>query len=395
MATTIPGSSHLSGGRLAALVASRFVLNAIFRIAYPLVPFIATRFAVPVNEATWIVTIQVLFGLASPIGGWLGDRIGYRATMIIGLGLSLIGTLGIAASSTLLILIAGYGACGLGVSMYQPAVQAYVGVLTSYEERGRAVGLIEMSWALAGLLAVPALTWLVQARQSLVEPFLILAALVALNILITILVLPIEAANLRSDQSTGPSFITIASNPSVLGIFAFLFLALGGWEVLYIVQAPWATERFNATLTDLGTAAFVFGIGEIIGSLGSALFTDRLGKRRAATLTFGIAALLFLAQPFVSFNWTSYLACYMLFAVFVEYGVVASLTLATTVSTVGRATVMALVVTAIQVSRAIASQVGVPILNGSSLLVNCIIAGTLTLLGVAIALRYVREAEQS
>jgi predicted MFS family arabinose efflux permease len=394
MVTTISASSRLSGGQLAALVVSRFVLNAIFRVAYPLVPFIATRFGVPVRDATWIVTIQVLFGLFSPLGGWLGDRIGYRATMLWGLGLSLIGTLGVAASPSLLLLIVAYGACGMGVALYQPAVQAYVGALTSYEERGRAVGLIEMSWALTGIGAVPIIAWMVQVQQSLVDPFLILSGLVAASILVTIFVLPVEAAHLRGDQSSDASFVKIASNPSVLGMFTFVFLTLGGWEVLYIVQAPWVTEHFKATLTDLGTAALVFGIGEMIGSLGSALFTDRLGKRRAATLSFGIAALLFLAQPFVSVNWLSYLACYMLFAVFVEFGIVASLTFATTISTVGRATVMALVVTALQVSRAIGSQVGVPVLNASSLLVNCLIAATLTLLGVVIAVRYVHEAEQ-
>ncbi|HEY0733825.1 MAG TPA: MFS transporter [Herpetosiphonaceae bacterium] len=395
MVTTISTPARLSAGRLATLVASRFVLNAIFRIAYPLVPFISERFSVSVAAATWIVTIQVLFGLVSPIGGWLSDRIGYRATMLGGLGLTLIGTLGIAASPTLGLLIAAYGACGIGVSLYQPAIQAYVTVLTSYAERGRAVGLIEMSWALSGIVAVPALAWLVQRQQSLVEPFLILSALVAVMTLATILILPVEAAHLRGNGGSDESFLMIVRNPSVLGMFGLLFLALGGWEVLYIAQVPWVTQRFNASLTDLGAAAFVFGLGEMIGALGSTLLTDRLGKRRATILSFTIAALLFLAQPFVSVSWISYLACYMLFAVFVEFAIVASLTFSTTISTVGRATVMALVVTAIQVSRAISSQIGVPVLEATSLLVNCIIAATLTLLGVAIALRYVHEAEES
>lgn len=369
------------------------MLNAIFRIAYPLVPFVAARFNVTIEQATWIVTIQVLFGLASPLGGWLGDRIGYRMTMLLGLGATLIGTLGITAGPSLGLLIAAYGACGLGVSLYQPAVQAYVSALTSYQQRGRAVGLIEMSWALAGIAAVPPLTWLVQSQQSLAGTFLILSGCIGAIIVIAALALPDEATHLHADGAAGPSFLSVARRPGVLGLFSFLFLALGGWEVLFIVQAPWATERFNASLTDLGTAAFVFGIGELFGSIGSTLFTDRLGKRRAATLSFVIAALLFLAQPFVSVNWTSYLVCYMLFAIFVEFAIVASLTLATTVSTVGRATVMALVVTAIQVSRAIGSQIGVPVLAASSLFVNCLIAAILTLIGVGIALRYVHEDE--
>ncbi len=394
MVTTSPATPRLSRGRLATLVVSRFVLNAIFRIAYPLVPFVATRFGVSVEQATWIVTIQVLLGLLSPLGGWLGDRLGYRITMLFGLSVTLVGTLAIAAGSHLGLLILAYGACGFGVALYQPAVQAYVGALTAYHERGRAVGLIEVSWALAGIAAVPLLTRLVQNQQGLAGTFLILSGCVAGSILSTMFLLPNETRHTTSDNAADSAFFTVARNPNVLGLFSFMFLALGGWEVLFIVQAPWATERFNATLADLGTAAFVFGIGELFGSIGSSLLTDRLGKRRAATLSFSIAGLLFLAQPFVSVNWMSYLLCYMLFAVFVEFAIVASLTLATTVSTIGRATVMALVVTAVQVSRAISSQIGVPVLNATSLFVNCLIAATLTLIGVGIALRYVHENER-
>jgi predicted MFS family arabinose efflux permease len=389
----IPARSGLSSGRLATLVASRFVLNAIFRVAYPLVPFIALRFGIPTEQATWIVTIQVLMGLTSPCGGWLGDRIGYRTTMICGLGMMLLGTLGIAAGQSLPMLIAGYGACGLGVALYQPAAQAYIGAFTSYAERGRAVGLIEMSWALAGIVAIPPLTWLIQTQQSLAGPFALLSLLVGASICATWLGLPADEAHLRGSGTGDGSFTAIVGNRSVLGLIVFMFLALGGWETLFIVQAPWATERFNATLTDLGTAAFVFGLGELGGSLGSALITDRLGKRRAAMLGFAITALLYLAQPLVSVNWISYLLCYVLFAVFVEFSIVASLTLATTISTVGRATVIALVITAVQTGRTIGSQIGVPILNASSLFVNCLIASALTLAGVAIVLRYVRESE--
>jgi predicted MFS family arabinose efflux permease len=370
------------------------VLNAIFRVAYPLVPFIAFRFSIPIEQATWIVTIQVLMGLASPGGGWLGDRIGYRATMICGLGMMLIGTLGIAFGRALWMLIAAYGACGLGVALYQPAVQAYIGAFTSYQERGRAVGLIEMSWALAGMAAVPPLTWMIHDQQSLAGPFAVLSMLVGASMLATWFGLPADDTHLRAAGTADASFRAIVRNPSVLGLAAFLFLAMGGWETLFIVQAPWVTERFNATLTDLGTAAFIFGAGELVGSLGSALITDRLGKRRAATLGFTIIALLYLVQPLASVNWPSYLLCYLLFAVFVEFSIVASLTLGTTISTVGRATVMALVITAVQAGRAIGSQIGVPVLNTSSLFVNCLIAATLTLAGVAIVLRYVQESER-
>ncbi len=59
-------SQALTYPRLATIVASRIVLNAIFRVAYPLIPFVVLRFNVPERTAAWLVTIQVLAGLTSP-----------------------------------------------------------------------------------------------------------------------------------------------------------------------------------------------------------------------------------------------------------------------------------------------------------------------------------------
>ena len=117
---------NLTYPRLATIVASRLVLNAIFRVVYPLVPFAALHFGVPARMATWLVTIQVLAGLASPIGGWLGDRRGYRTTMLLGLAVVLVGTAAVAIVKGLPATVAAFGLVGVGTAIYQPAMQAYV-----------------------------------------------------------------------------------------------------------------------------------------------------------------------------------------------------------------------------------------------------------------------------
>jgi|GEM_PF-880935 len=396
MISNISVEPQLSRGRLATLVASRFVLNAVFRIAYPLVPFLVLHFGVSVEVATLVVTMQMACGMASLLGGWLAERIGYRATMMCGLGLTLCGTISITIAPTALAVILAYSACGIGVALYQPAMQAYVSVLTPYQQRGRAIGLVELSWALAGIAAIPPLLRLIEAQQSLTGAFLILSGcLVAVSVLtLTTLPTPRLVLPTGNSPSATSSTLIVLRNASVWGMIAFLFLGIGGNEVLFIAQAPWASARFGATPSDLGTAAFVFGLGELVGSLGSALFTDRLGKRRAAVSGFAAAALVYLALPLVSISWGRYLFCYLLFAICVEFAIVAALTLASTVSNVGRATVMAFTVTAVQLSRALASLVGVAVLNASSIMVNGVIAAMLTLLGVGVALRFVRENER-
>ncbi len=382
-----------SPSRLAILVASRFVLNSVFRIAYPLIPFVAARFVVAAEAATWIVTIGVLCGLTSPLGGWFGERMGYRFTMLLGLGLTLLGVLGAAITPSFGLLVAAYGLCGIGAAVFQPAMHAYVSTLTSYGGRGRAIGLVELSWALAGIVAVPPLMRLVEVQGSTTGAFAFLGAGLAVATLATLWLLPSEAKRETGRAGNG-DMAAVLSNPSVLGLLAFIFLAISGVEVFYIAQPVWATDRFGASLSDLGTAAFVYGFGELLGSAASAAFTDRLGKLRAATVGFGLAAGSFCVLPLVSSSWAGYLLCYLVLGVCVEFAIVASLTLASTVQVVGRATVMALTLTVLQISRAIGSQLGVPVLQASSLLITSVLAASLTLAGVAIALRHVQETER-
>jgi predicted MFS family arabinose efflux permease len=388
---TDTSTPRITGGRLALIVASRFVLNAIFRVAYPLVPFIERDFGVDVKAATWIVTIQVALGPFSLLGGWLGERLGYRQTMLIGLAWSLLGVLGIAFAPSLPLLITAYGACGLGIALFQPAQQAYVSVLTPYHERGRTIGLVELSWALAGMVAVPPLLWLIGVQGSLTAAFVVLGACLAVAMLLVLAVLPPEPRTQRA-TTTAASWGLLA-DPSVRGLVLFLFLALAGNEMFYVVQAPWANARFPAAV-DLGVASFVFGVGELLGAFGSTIFTDRLGKRRAAALGFVGAALVFVVLPLMALTWPLYLAGYFVFAVVIEFAIVAALTFASTVSVIGRATVMALATAAINLGRAVASQIGAASLGLVGFAGNALIGAALILVAVMIALRFVRENER-
>lgn len=384
----------LSSGRLVTIVASRVVLNTVFRIAYPLIPFVALRYGVSAEAATWIVTIQVLSGLVSPLGGWLGDRLGFRPTMALGAAMVLLGAFGVALAPSLLLVIVAFCFCGLGTAIYQPPMQAYVSVLTPYHLRGRAIGIVELSWALSGIAAVPTLAWLIERQNSIVGTFLLLGGCLTLVTLATLFALPDPPAPSHTPPAGSRSSAAVLRNPNVLGMLGFVFLTMGGLELLFIVQSPWAAVRFSASLADLGRAAFVFGLGEIGGSIGSTLLTDRLGKRRAATLGFGLAALLYLLLPLLSVSWPAYLLCFFFMGLFAEFGIVAALTFASTVSLVNRATVMALSVMAVQVSRALASRVGVPLWQATTLEVNGIVAAALTLAGIVLALRYAQESER-
>lgn len=379
--TTTPVA--LSPTRLALIVASRLVLNTVFRVTYPLTQFVLVRTGVGVQAAAGLVTVQVLAGLLSPVSGYLGDRYGYRRTMTAGLALATIGTALVALTLNFTLLLVAFGIAGLGTALYNPAMQAYVSSLTPLAQRGRALGAVELSWSLAGIFGVPLLALLVDRTQSLTLAFALLAGLLAL-MCVALFQLPPDHRTTRTTAVAPPSVRELVRQPVVMALFAFLFLVLCGSETLFIAQAPWLRERFGADPVAIAQSLFVFGLGELVGVSFAMVFTDRLGLRRAPLIGFGGAALAYLALPWLSQNWIGYLAAFALFALVFEFAIVSSFSLVSAVYPPARGMVLAASGTAIQIGRTTGSQIGPAILLSSGIVANSVVAALLTVLGCAV-----------
>lgn len=389
------GAPSLSYARLAIIVASRLLLNSLFRVAYPLVPFIALHYGVSLQTATWLVTAQVLAALLSPIGGWLGDRHGYRRTMQIGLLISAMGALALALAPDFAAIIAAATLLGLGLAIYQPAMQAYVSDHVPLARRGRALGIVELSWSLAGIVGVPLLVRVVEWNGDIRLPFASIAVLILVLLAVGALFLPADHRHATASAATPlqPGFRAVLLRPEVAFLLLFLWLTLCGQEVLFIAQVPWLVERFAATPESISNALFFFGIGELIGVLLVTAFADRIGKVRAPLLGYSAAVLVYLLLPIFGRTWESYLLFFTLFAVAFEFGIVASFPLASSVAPEARGTVLAASTIATNTGRAAGSRIGVALYGATGMLINGIVAAMLTLVGIALVAKYVRPQE--
>ena len=393
MLQTNPSQPRLSYPRLATIIASRIALNAIFRLAYPLVPFAVIYFGVSIREAAWLVTVQVLTGLTSPIGGWLGDHYGHRRIMALGLAVVFVGVGGAALAESFGALVAALTVAGLGTATYQPAMLAYVSNLTPYRRRGRALGAVELSWSLAGIFAVPPLVALAEWSGDLRLPYAALAGLILLALSLSLLVLPSEAAPAASRRVERGPLRRILLRPELVALLLFLWLAVCGQEVLFIAQPPWLVTAFGATPRQVGDALRVFGIGELVGVALAAALTDRIGVLRAPLLGFAGAILIYLLLPPLATTWTRYLLLFGVFGLLFEFAIVSSFSLASTINPAARGIVMAATATAMQTGRAAGSRIGVGLLESSSLIVNGIVAAVLTSISVIVAAIGVRPQE--
>jgi predicted MFS family arabinose efflux permease len=354
---------------------------------------VALHYGVSLKAATWLVTSQVLAALLSPIGGWLGDHQGYRRTMQIGLLISAIGATGIALASGFATMIAAAIVLGVGLAIYQPSMQAYVSDHVPFARRGRALGIVELSWSLAGIVAVPILVRTVEWSGDLRVPFATIAGLILILLVIGMLLLPADYQHRATGSQPRPALRTVLTRPAVAFLLLFMWLTLCGEEVLFIAQVPWLIERFAATPEAISNALFFFGIGELAGVLLVTAFADRIGKVRAPVLGYGAAVLVYLLLPLFGHSWTSYLFFFMLFAVAFEFGIVATFPLASSIEPAARGTVLAAATVASSTGRAAGSRIGVALYDVGGILTNGIVAAMLTLIGIVVAAKYVRPHE--
>ncbi len=91
---------------------------------------------IPLGEAGLVLsTVAVASAIGNPLGGWLSDHVGCRASIAAGLIIAAIGSVGLAATRTLPVAFAAASVVGLGVSVLMPSQDALLARLVEAERR--------------------------------------------------------------------------------------------------------------------------------------------------------------------------------------------------------------------------------------------------------------------
>jgi predicted MFS family arabinose efflux permease len=122
-------------------------------------------------------------------------------------------------------------------------------------------------------------------------------------------------------------------------------LAFGFWisianDSLFVVYGAWFKQDFLVSLVTLGFSTVAIGAAELIGESLTAIFSDRLGLKRAVIFGLCLAICAYLLLPFI--GRTLSLAMAGMFCVFLafEFTIVTSFTLSTELMPKARATMM-------------------------------------------------------
>jgi predicted MFS family arabinose efflux permease len=355
--------------QLIIIFAVRTVLGTAHRIIYPFLPSIARGLDISLAAAGGLVTLRMLAGLTAPLFGPLADRRSRRRTMeaalwIFALACVLLVCAGSLTTGALAAAALAFLLYGLAKVLYDPTVHAYLGDTVPYRIRGRAIGLVELSWSSAWLIGVPIAGFLIE-RFGWRAPWAVLGVLGVLSLALTHAFLPLgvrparESDGIRLGTLLARSWRDLLRRRRVVVLLLTSLLLTMALEIPFIVYGAWLETSFGLSLSTLGLASIVVGLAEATAELGTTLLTDRLGKRRSVLSGLvGLAASLILLPVLARLGLAGALTGVVLVMLTFEFAIVSLLPLVTELVPEERASLLSLNVTAFSLGRILGAATG-------------------------------------
>ena len=265
---------EIGRAELAKLTFGKGTVNTAFRW----LPFFLPTLAVAFDSST--ATLSLFLGIAEAcglstyfVGKWL-DAGRERLVIIIGLGGVILAS-GLALIGSIWFFAAAVVVLGVAAGNITVAGHAWIAARVSFDRRARFIGVYEFSWASALLVGVPSVALLISAFGWR-GPFIAVAvvAVVAATLVATI---DDGEGNRRAVRPRDKTPIT---TDAWFIIAAAAIVAMAGLSMIVVV-GTWLDDALGVSTGGVGLVAMAFGAAELIASMSSSAFADRLGKRRS------------------------------------------------------------------------------------------------------------------
>lgn len=367
---------------LAAIIALRTAINAVIRAPMPFLVAIAASFGVSAASVGWLGLAFSLAGMLGPFAGFLEAKLGRRGATLSSMALFVVVCALLPFAPTLTVAAVGFVLLGVAKGLFEPQTLAFLSEMVPFERRGAAVGLVELSWALAWIIGAPLMGWFVDLGRWWLL-FVIMGAAVAVFTVIFLRMLRGHAEAVRSSTASlsldGVRAVFRSAPAQRMLIYSVLISAPA--QMTTLVYGSWMQQQFTLTPTMLGIVSIVIGVADLLAELATALFVDRLGKRRSlivstAAYAASLAAFWLMAGDFIG----ALVGLFLVFFSF-EFALVTSLAVHTEMVPSARATMAGFVAAAHSVSRMAASLAALPLFLAGSLAAPMLLS--VGLIGVA------------
>ncbi len=329
----------------------RTVFSTANRVVYPYLSYFARGMGVTIADISLALTARSMVGVISPLISSLADRYNKRFGMLIGIGLFTVGNSAIWLWPVFPVFVAGMSAAFLGVFVFVASTQAFIGDEVQYGQRGTMIAFVEMNWSLAFVAGVP-LVGLLIAAHGWMAPFPLFTILGVASLAATWKMIPGGKPSVHQPLGLKQNLGTIFRSRSAVAALVVAIAITAANEVVNVMFGVWLEDSYKLQIAALGAASVVIGSSELCGEGLTALFTDRIGKKRMVVISLLLNLLVALCMPWIANGVAGALIGLFLFYITFETMMVSSLPIMTEILPSARATLMGLVIGAFSLGRA-------------------------------------------
>jgi len=369
---------------IAAATVFRLVLNTARRFAYPFAPVFSRELAVPLTAVTSLIAVNQATAVVAMFFGPVADRWGYRLIMIIGLALLSAGMLAAGVFPLYTVILVTLILAGLGKSLFDPALQAYVSEQVPFHRRGTVIGILELAWAGSTLIGIPSVG-LMMAKFGWRSPFFVMGVMGLLGIVTLALLFPVQTRSSQAREhrvAMRTAWHQLASQRPALGALGFAFFVSAANDNLFVIYGAWLEKSFQLSIAALGFGATAIGAAELLGELLTAILADRLGLKRSVAGGLVLCILSYALLPLLGQTLASALTGLWLVFLTFEFTIVCSLSLCTELLPGNRATMMAGFFAAAGAGRVVGAFSGGAVWLAGGILATALASAALSLLGL-------------
>jgi len=365
---------------LVATFIARSAANGALRVVYPFLPAIARGLGVSPAALSSLIAVRNLGGLATPLVARLSEWRGRRWMMVVAMASVTLGCILTASSNVFLVAGIGIVIVGFAVPAFGLPMQAWFGDRVPYTERGRVLGITELTWSF-GLLAVVPISGFLIEKTSWRAPFILVSVASAIG---TVAV----ARGIGSDRPHERVERSLKLTPSRVRVLATAMLFSIATEIPFIVYGQWLEGSFGLSVAGIGTFTIAVVAAELLGEGLVTVYADRWGPRRMFLGGLLVSGVAYLALSLTGSALAFATIVVILWIASFEVTVVAAIPFASEMATDARERFLSLFTVMIATGRAAGALIGQPIFTAGGIglvgLVSaaCVGIAALLLLGV-------------
>ena len=366
----------------------RLVFVTARRLIYPFAPSLSRNLGVSLESVTFIIAANQITAITGIFLGPIADRLGYRLMMLIGMFLLVVGMVTAGFWPIYVVILVGFFLAGLGRSLFDPALQAYVSERVPYNRRGLFISATEFSYAGATLIGIPLMAVVID-NWGWKPLFFVMGIAGLIGLLsVTLLIDQEKKQDRKSDifSAFKQTYRQLFTSRAALGMLGYSFFMTFASDNLFVVYGVWLESRFNLSIVSLGMGTIAIGVAELTGSGIAAFFGDRVGLKRAVIWGTITTILCYSLLPFLDqFLLSTLCGIFMLFLVF-EFTFVIGISLSTEVLPAARATMMAGFYATTGIGRVTGAVIGMSVWKFGELTATVLMSTILTTLALVILL---------